>query len=119
MKNGQQGGLVGGEGGGGRRKAEICSFRCLPTTRVQLRQLCFRMKLSAHAKKRLSCGVPSSPCFRLSSSFFGQSKEMSPNWKDAHTERELLQNRLKIFQRDGKLENEEGFAHRSHMEMQG
>ena len=50
MKNGQ-GGLVGGEGGG-MRKEEMCCFRCLPTTRVQLRQLCFRMKLSAHAKKK-------------------------------------------------------------------
>ena len=50
MKNGQSG-LLDGEGGG-MRKAEMCCFRCLPTTKVQLRQLCFRMKLSAHAKKK-------------------------------------------------------------------
>ena len=67
MKNGQ-GGLVGGEGGG-RRKAEICSFRCLPTTKVQLRQLCFRMNLSAHAKKNVFlavfCAVPVFVCLPL------------------------------------------------------
>ena len=37
--------------------------------------------------------------------FFAKSKELSPSWRDAHTERELLQNRLKILQLDGKLDN--------------
>ena len=118
LKNGQ-GGLVGGEGGG-RRKAEICSFRCLPTTKVQVRQLCFRMNLSAHAKKNVFlavfCAVHVFVCLPL---FCQKQKAVTKLERCSHGEREILQNRLKIFQRDGKLENEEGFAHRFHMEMQG
>ena len=96
MKNGQ-GGLVGGEGGG-RRKAEICSFRCLPTTRVQLRQLCFRMKLSAHAKKNVFLAV-SSPvyvfvCLLL---FCPKQRAVTKLERCSHGERELLQNWLKIL----------------------
>ena len=114
LKNGQ-GGLVGGEGGG-KRKAEICSFRCLPTTKVQVRQLCFRMNLSAHAKKTYFwlCFVQS--MFSFVFLFFAKSKELSVIKLErcSHGKREILQNRLKILQRDGKLENEEGFSQISH-----
>ena len=80
----------------------------------------FHDETLAHAKKKTSfwrCPVQS--MFSFVFFFFAKSKELTPSWRDAHTERELLQNRLKMFQRDGKLENEEGFAHRSQMEMQG
>ena len=47
--------------------------------------------------------------------FFAKSKELSPSWRDAHTERESY------FKIDSKycMDNEEGFVHRSQMEMQG